>query len=100
MTELTDEEKREVYRRAASNMGITEEQARQELEEMAGIRNRLEAQVKRLEKLLQEVDSRDTWTVDGKSPGLNWKRPWLMTPKNPRSHSKQLAVDWGTIVPT
>ncbi len=64
MKELTDEEKREVYRRAASNMGITEEQARRELDEMAEVPSKLQAQAERLARLLREGDSRDNWTVE------------------------------------
>jgi len=61
VTEFTDEEKREVYRRAASNMGITDEQARRELAETHA---NLQAQAERLERLLREGDSSDNWTIE------------------------------------
>ena len=61
MTELTDKEMREVYRRAASNMGIIDEQARRKLTETHA---NLQAQAERLERLLREGDSSDHWTVE------------------------------------
>jgi hypothetical protein len=59
MTEPTEEQKREPFPRAASNMGITEEEARTSLREMAQTSD-VQTAAERLQSLLeQEGDARE-----------------------------------------